>query len=83
MNAADRKSVTKMLPLDRMLLETDAPFLAPHPHRGKRNEPGYIPLIAAEIARLHATSIQKVAEITCANAKNLFKFHSEAEQGLS
>ena len=72
-NAAERKSVTKMLPLDHMLLETDAPFLAPHPHRGKRNEPAYIPLIAAEIARLHATSTQQVAEITCANAKNLFK----------
>ncbi|MEA3328065.1 MAG: TatD family hydrolase, partial [Chloroflexota bacterium] len=45
-NAPDRKSVTASLPLDHILLETDAPFLTPHPHRGKRNEPAYIPLIA-------------------------------------
>jgi TatD DNase family protein len=81
-NAADRKLVTQMLPLDHLLLETDAPFLAPHPYRGKRNEPAYIPLIATEIAQLHKTTPQQIAEITYTNAKKLFNFHSEAKQGL-
>ena len=73
-NAPERKSVTRNIPLEKLLLETDAPFLTPHPHRGKRNEPAYIPLIAEEIARLHNTSPKEVAEITHANAKHLFQF---------
>lgn len=72
-NAPDRKTITSALPLDHLLLETDAPFLAPHPNRGKRNEPAYIPLIAEEIARLHNTRLEVVAETTCTNAMNLFK----------
>jgi len=71
-NAPDRKSIVRNLPMDRLLLETDAPFLTPHPHRGKRNEPAYIPLIAEEIARLHNTSPKAVAENTSANARKLF-----------
>ena len=73
-NAADRKIVTRSLPLDRILLETDAPFLSPHPHRGKRNEPAFIPLIADEIARLHNIEPEEIAEITYANARRLFNF---------
>ena len=71
-NALERKTITRHLPLDHLLLETDAPFLTPHPHRGKRNEPAYIPLIAEEIARLHNTSPKAVAEITFRNAQFLF-----------
>ena len=71
-NAEDRKSITQQLPLDHLLLETDAPYLTPHPHRGKRNEPAYIPLIAEEIAKLHHTSVKEVAEITHNNACRLF-----------
>lgn len=71
-NAPERKAITRQLPLDRLLLETDAPFMAPHPHRGKRNEPAYIPLIAEEIARLHNTSPKHIAQITYANACRLF-----------
>lgn len=71
-NAADLKTITRHLPLDRLLLETDAPFLTPHPHRGKRNEPAYIPLIAEEIARLHQTTPKQVAEVTFDNACRLF-----------
>ena len=72
-NAPDRKAIVRELPLDHILLETDAPFLAPHPHRGKRNEPAYIPLIAQEIARLQDLSPKDVAEATYANAMKLFK----------
>ncbi len=75
-NAPDRKAVTKDLPLDHILLETDAPFLAPHPHRGQRNEPAYIPLIAEEVARLHNLSPTEVAEATFVNANRLFNVNS-------
>jgi TatD DNase family protein len=75
-NAPERKMIVRNLPLDHLLLETDAPYLTPHPHRGKRNEPAYIPLIAEEIARLHNISPKEVAEITFANAKRLFNWES-------
>lgn len=71
-NAPDRKVITQKLPLDHLLLETDAPFLAPHPHRGKRNEPAYIPLIAEEIARLHGKTKAEIGDQTTQNARNLF-----------
>jgi len=58
---------------DHIVLETDAPFLAPTPYRGKRNEPSYIPIIAQKVAELCHTSIEEVAEITTANALKLFK----------
>lgn len=74
-NAPDRKAIVRNLPLDHLLLETDSPFLTPHPHRGKRNEPAYIPLIAEEIARLHNTSPKEVAEITYGNASRLFHWN--------
>lgn len=56
-----------------LLLETDAPFLPPVPHRGERNEPSYIPLIAERIAEIKGLSLAEVAEITTANAKGLFR----------
>lgn len=71
-NAPDRKSIVRNLPLENLLLETDAPFLAPHPHRGKRNEPAYIPLIADVISSLHNTNAKNVAEITFKNTQELF-----------
>ena len=66
------QSVIPGIPLSMILLETDAPYLTPVPHRGKRNEPKYIPLIAACIAELKHVTIQKVEEQTTANALNLF-----------
>jgi TatD DNase family protein len=57
---------------DRCVLETDAPYLAPVPHRGKRNESAYIPLVAAELARATGRSVEEVARITTTNATNLF-----------
>jgi TatD DNase family protein len=66
------QQVVKEIPLEYILLETDAPFLAPDPYRGKRNESVYIPLIADKIATLKEIPLQEVAEITTANAKKLF-----------
>jgi TatD DNase family protein len=74
-NALDRKEVVREIPLECILLETDAPYLTPHPHRGQRNEPAYIPLIAAEIAALQTTSPEEVAQITTENANHLFHWN--------
>jgi TatD DNase family protein len=75
-NGAERRAVAAGLLLQKILLETDAPFLTPHPHRGKRNEPAYIPLIAAEIARLHQCTPEEVGEITTQNAVRLFNLNA-------
>lgn len=69
-NLAD---VVRSVSLSSLVLETDAPYLAPIPHRGKRNESSYIPLIAAKIAELTERDISQVAEVTTRNAMNLFK----------
>lgn len=60
------------IPLDMLLLETDAPYLTPHPHRGTRNEPKYIPLIAKRIAELLKKSVTEIMDATTANASSLF-----------
>ena len=60
------------MPLDHLLLETDAPYLSPVPHRGQRNESSYIPLIAQKIADLRGITIAEVSEQTTANARALF-----------
>jgi TatD DNase family protein len=60
------------LPLDKLVLETDSPYLAPTPYRGKRNETAYITHIAAKIAEMHDTSIERVAEITTQNSVTIF-----------
>ena len=61
------------LPLSNILLETDGPYLAPVPHRGKRNDPEYIALVAQKLADIYQMPVQKLAEITTNNAKALFK----------
>lgn len=72
-NAKKPKEVAEAISLEHLLIETDAPYLAPHPYRGKRNEPSYVPLVAEEIARLKGISVEEVAAATTANAKNFFK----------
>lgn len=72
-NAKLPKQIAKHVPLDALLIETDAPYLAPHPHRGKRNETGYVRLIAEQIAELREMSLQEIATATTDNAKRLFR----------
>jgi len=72
-NAVAIKEVAKTVPLERMLIETDAPYLAPVPHRGKTNEPAWVRHVAEEIARLRGISLQTVAEVTTANFFRLFR----------
>jgi TatD DNase family protein len=61
------------IPLDRIVLETDSPYLAPVPHRGKRNEPSYIPLIAQRVSEIKSTTLDEVQRQTTANATSIFK----------
>jgi TatD DNase family protein len=72
-NAADLKEVAKKVPLERMLVETDSPYLAPVPYRGKTNQPAYVKYVAEEIARLRGISLEDVAEATTRNFFSLFK----------
>jgi TatD DNase family protein len=73
-NAAETQHIATAVPLDRILVETDSPFLTPHPHRGQRNEPSHVRLVAEEIAALRGISIDEVADATTANARRLFRF---------
>ena len=76
-NAEDLREVVRWLPLDKMLLETDSPFLAPIPFRGKPNKPAHIPAIATFVAELKNISLQQLAEQTNENAQRLFKMPHE------
>lgn len=71
-NADQTRRIASNMPLDRMLVETDGPFLTPVPHRGKRNEPAYIPLIAERLASLRQMTVEELAAVTTANAERLF-----------
>jgi len=71
-NARDLKEVARAVPLERMLIETDAPYLAPVPHRGKTNEPGFVPHVAEEIARLRGVDLGEIEAATTANFFRLF-----------
>jgi TatD DNase family protein len=71
-NAEEKRKIIKQLPLTQLLIETDAPFLTPVPHRGKRNEPAFVAYIADKIAEIHMTTREQVAQVTAANAAQLF-----------
>src|SRR5690625_1710938 len=75
-NAPEIREIAKEIPLNRLLIETDSPFLTPHPYRGKRNEPAYVRFVAEEIARLKEISLEELAEITTENAKAVFNLKS-------
>jgi TatD DNase family protein len=72
-NARELQAVARALPLERILIETDAPYLAPVPFRGRTNEPSFVPYVAAKLAELKETSLEAVEAITTDNFMNLFK----------
>jgi TatD DNase family protein len=72
-SAKDLKEVARRVPLERMLIETDSPYLAPMPHRGKRNEPAYVRHVAEEIASLRGIALERVGEATSRNFRDLFR----------
>jgi len=72
-NATMLRDIAKTVPLDRILVETDSPYLTPVPHRGKRNEPAYVRHVADKIAELHSLSPQEVEDATTQNTKRLFR----------
>jgi TatD DNase family protein len=71
-NAAELREVVKQVPLERLLIETDSPYLAPVPYRGKKNEPKYVVEVAHCVAELKGVAVEEVAEITSRNFSNLF-----------
>ena len=71
-NAEDLREIVRWIPMDRLLLETDSPFLAPIPFRGKPNKPAHIPIIASFVAELRNITIEHLAEKTSENAQRLF-----------
>ncbi|MGE5584532.1 MAG: TatD family hydrolase [Bacillota bacterium] len=73
-NAARLRELVTRIPLDRLLLETDCPYLTPAPHRGKRNEPAFAVLVARELARLRRLDVCEVAATTSHSAQVLFRF---------
>ncbi len=72
-NAAKLPEIMKKIPLERLLIETDSPYLTPVPYRGKRNEPAYVRLVAEHIAGLRGISIEEIAKVTTQNVCDLFK----------
>jgi TatD DNase family protein len=72
-NARSLQALAPQLRPDRLMLETDAPYLTPHPHRGQRNEPAYIPLMAEKLAQLTNTTVENVGALTTATARRCFE----------
>ena len=70
--AQDIRDVAAMVPLDRMLIETDSPYLAPVPYRGKTNNPSYVPYVAKQLAAVHGVAVERIAQATSANFSRLF-----------
>ncbi len=79
--ADDLRAIARRVPLDRLLIETDAPFLTPHPFRGKRNEPAYVKYVNQTLARLHGLSVEAMARQTTHNAERLFALTPTARLG--
>ncbi|MBO0858651.1 MAG: TatD family hydrolase [Chloracidobacterium sp.] len=74
-NAADLRDVARDVPIERALIETDCPYLAPLPHRGERNEPAFVLETAARLAELKGASVEEIARATSGNFKRLFKMN--------
>lgn len=74
-NAKDLQEIARWVPLERLLIETDSPYLAPVPHRGKVNNPSYVPLVAQQIAQLRECSLETIAQASSQNFDRLFLRH--------
>ena len=72
-NGRKLKEVVEYMPLDRLLLETDCPYLAPVPYRGKRNSSLYLPHVVEAISEIKGVPVEKVIEVTCDNAKRFYQ----------
>ena len=72
-NASELREVAKVIPDDRFLIETDAPYLAPVPHRGKQNQPAYVVEVAKHLASIRGQSVEQIASLSSRNFKTLFK----------
>lgn len=70
--AQDLRDIAAWIPLDRLLIETDSPYLAPVPHRGKTNNPSFVPLVAAQIAQVRGCSVEEIARASTVNCERLF-----------
>jgi TatD DNase family protein len=81
-NAEGFREIVKRIPLESLLIETDAPFLTPEPFRGKRNEPGYVRYTARKLAEIKGVSFEKVAEVTTENARRVYRLGNGNEAGL-
>ena len=79
--AEEVREAVRICPLDRILLETDSPYLAPVPHRGKENTPAFLPLVAEKVAEVKGTDVREVQERTSANARALFRFDERVPGG--
>ena len=75
-NAGDLREVVRQVPLDRLLIETDSPYLAPVPHRGKLNQPAYVKHVAECVSTIKSVSVEVIAETTSSNFFTLFR-HAE------
>jgi TatD DNase family protein len=71
--ATELREAARMVPLERLLTETDSPFLAPVPHRGKRNEPAYVARVVEALAAIHQVTVENLAARTTANFHSLFR----------
>jgi TatD DNase family protein len=80
-NAEELRDVARWVPLDRCLIETDSPYLAPVPYRGKTNQPAYVPHVAAQLAALKGLDLATVAAATSANCERLFTRLGPASRG--
>jgi len=80
-NAEDLRAVARMVPLDRCLIETDSPYLAPVPFRGKTNTPALVPLVAAELARQKGLAVDEIGAVTSRNFETLFGVRVERAGG--
>jgi len=78
-NAVQLQEVARFVPLERCLIETDSPYLAPVPHRGRLNTPAYVPFVAAQLAALKGLTVEQVAAATSANFERLFEVPTLAE----